>query len=77
MSDKPLVQQALTAELTDTVLNILDPSSSLLFLKCFGKPSSVNGTASIVVMTVRSQDGQVLYADSASRQRLLHFLDRK
>jgi hypothetical protein len=35
MSDKPLVQQALAAELADIVLKIPDPSSSLLFLKGF------------------------------------------
>jgi hypothetical protein len=90
MSDKPLVQQALAAELADIVLNILDPSSSLLFLKGFGTPSSVNGTASTVsgterpqpwiltaIMTVRSQNGQVPYADSAFRQYLLHVFDKK
>jgi hypothetical protein len=90
MSDKPLVQQALAAELADTVHNILDTSSSLLLPKCFGTLSSVNGTASIVsgterpqpwiltyVMTVRSQNAQVLYADSAFRQRLLHSLDKR
>ena len=37
MSDKPLVQQALAAELADILLKIPDPSSSLLFLKGFWK----------------------------------------
>jgi len=35
MSDKPIVQQALAAELADILLKIPDPSSSLLFLKGF------------------------------------------
>ena len=35
MSDKPLVQQALAAELADILLRIPDPSSSFLFLKGF------------------------------------------
>jgi len=35
MSDKPLVQQALATELADILLQIPDPSSSLLFLKGF------------------------------------------
>ena len=35
MSDKPLVQQALATELSEILLKIPDPSSSLLFLKGF------------------------------------------
>ena len=91
MSDKPLVQQALATELADILLKIPDPSSSLLFLKGFWQTvirewhgiDRLRWTdhnlkfASSFWLTYRAQDGQVLYVDSAFRQRLLHSVDQE
>ena len=89
MSDKPLVQQALAAELADILLKIPDPLPPSSFSRDFGVPSSTNGMASIDSGTdsysprsqhhsdTRAQNGQVLYACSAFHQRLIHSLDKQ
>ena len=81
MSDRPLVQRALAAELAGILLKIPDPSSSLLFLKGFWQTAvrewhgidrpryagHALGSALSLRLTFRVQDGQVLHVDSALR----------